>query len=440
MISKEIEEKIIDSDYQGKSKEINAKINGVSEGTVFNVVKEHERAIGKADREAYRRLAKNADKKNVSFEQIHKCIKINSFLEKNNLGFDDVEKLFPLFSKLQNEKNLPELLENADLLMTIKQTTGQSYDQTVKEHKKKIEELPKLTEQELAKKKIIKDLDVQYETNLKRNNLTADTISRHIRTKANLAKYGVSAEESPQLAARVFNEIELLGYNSRKIVQFLNEAETLNDYAQKARSETRKHEEKRDIAKKSLRGEEETLELAKSLTPEYFSDVKKVMDIQEMGFKTEDLLNVAKNIHKNGFTVDEFVKILDNFETIHSFIDSIIATKESLEEQEESLSLNVDSLEHEKTSLEEINKKLGIEFIEKSTKLKDLFNGLKVTGPLREIYSNSGNPLKVISINVIYLNNLKNWVKTHIPNSNSIVDKIEETIKLFDKVIPRVVA
>jgi len=438
LISKEKRDKIIDSDYQGKSKEEIARINDVAPSSVFNVTKEHEKDIGKADREAIRRLAKNVNKHKIPFEKIHKGVKINAFLENNNLNFEEIENIFSLISKLKKEKDLPELLENADMLMTIKQNTGQSYNQTVQEHQKKIDEIPKLTEQESIKKKSIKNLDIQYDTSLKRNNLTAEVISRYLRTKTNLAKYGVSTEDSPEVAARVFNEIELLGYNPKKLVQILKEADTLNDYVQKARSETNNLEEKRDITKENLRIEEESLDLAKSLMPEYMSNVKKVMDIQEMGFKTEDLLNVAKTIHKNGFTVDEFIKILDNFETINSFMDSIIGTKESLEELKESLSLKVNSLNHEKTSLEEINKRLDSEAIEKYTKLKDLFYALKVTGPLREIYSNSGDPMKVMQYSVIFLNEFKHWIKVHIPNPNSIIDKIEDTVKLLEKVMVRI--
>ena len=438
LISEEKKEEIIDLDYQVKSKEEISEITGVSTGTVFNVVKEHERDIGKANREAYRRLAKNADKNNVSFEQIHKGIKINSLLEKYGLGSDDADKLFSRLSKLQTIHNPSELLENADKLMTINQTTGQSYDQTIQEYAEKSNEIPKLVELESIKKKNIKNLDIQYETSLKRNNLTQDAISGYIRTKTNLAKYGVSAENSPQLAAKVFHEIELLGYDPKKLVRILQESNSLNDYVQKARSETNNLEKNRDIIKENLRIEEESLDLAKSLMPEYMSDVKKVMDIQEMGFKIEDLLNVAKTLHKNGFTVDEFIKILDNFETINSFMDSIIGTKESLEELKGSLSLKVNSLNHEKTSLEEINKRLDSEAIEKYTKLKELFNDLKVTGPLREIYSNSGDPMKVMQYSIIFLNEFKHWIKVHIPNPNSIIDKIEETVKLLEKVMIRV--
>ncbi len=438
LISEEKKEEIINLDYQVKSKEEISEIAGVSTGTVFNVVKEHERDIGKANREAYRRLAKNVDKNNVSFEQIHKGIKINFLLEKYGLGSDDADKLFSRLSKLQTIHNPSELLENADKLMTINQTTGQSYDQTIQEYAEKSNEVPKLTQLESIKKKNIKNLDIQYENSLKRNNLTAEAISRYLRTKTNLAKYGVSAEDSPEVAARVFNEIELLGYNPKKLVQILKEVDTLNDYAQKARTETNKLEEKRVITKENLRIEEESLDLAKSLMPEYMSDVKKIMDIQEMGFKTEDLLNVAKTIHKNGFTADEFIKILDNFETINSFMDSIIATKESLEELKESLSLKVNSLKHETTSLEEINKKLDSEAIEKYSKLQELLYALRITGPLREIYSNSGEPMKVIQCSVIFLNEFKHWIKVHIPNPNSINDKIEETVKLLEKVMIRI--
>lgn len=438
LISEEKKEEIINLDYQVKSKEEISEITGVSTGTVFNVIKEHEKDIGKANREAIRLLAKNVNKHKIPFEKIHKGVKINAFLENNNLNSEDVEKIFSLISKLKKEKDLPELLKNADLLTTIKQTTGQSYDQTIQEYAEKSNELPKLTEQESIKKKNIKNLDIQYESNLKRNNLTEDFISGYIRTKTNLAKYGVSAEDSPEVAARVFNEVELLGYNPKKLVQILKEVDTLNDYAQKARSETNKLEEKRDITKENLRIEEGSLDFAKSLMPEYMSNVKKVMDIQEMGFKTEDLLNVAKTIHKNGFTADEFIKILDNFETINSFIDSIIVTKESLQEQTDLLSLKVNSLRQEKTSLEEINRRLDSEAIEKYTKLKELFYALKVTGPLREIYSNSGEPMKVIQCSVIFLNEFKHWIKVHIPNPNSINDKIEETVKLLEKVMIRI--
>ena len=67
MITPEKKDEIIDLDYQGKSKEEISEISGVSTGTVFNVVKEHEQEIGKGDRESLRRLAKFADKKKIPF-------------------------------------------------------------------------------------------------------------------------------------------------------------------------------------------------------------------------------------------------------------------------------------------------------------------------------------------------------------------------------------
>ena len=437
LISEEKKDEIIDLDYQAKSKETISEITGVSTGTVFNVIKEHERDIGKANREAYRRLAKNADKSNVSFEQIHNGIKINSLLEKHGLGIDAVDNFFSILSKLQPVHNLPELLENAEQLMTINQTTGQSYDQTIQEYAEKSNELPLLTEQELIKKKNIKNLDIQYETRLKRNNLTEDDISRNNITKTNLAKYGVSAENSPQLAARVFHEIELLGYNPRKLVQFLKEADSLNDHAQTARSKKAKLEEDLVLFKEKTREELETLDLAKSFLSSYMGDIKKVTDIQEIGFETEDLLNIAKTIHKNGFTVDEFIKILDNFDDISSFIDSIITTKDSLKDDADSLSSKVNSLNQEKISLEEINKKLDSDVIDKFTKFKKEFSTFKITGPMREIYTNSGDTRAVITSSVIYLHDLQQWIEIYIRDS-TIIFKIEDTKKILEKVLTRV--
>ena len=94
LISEEKKEEIINLDYQVKSKEEISVITGVSTGTVFNVIKEHERDIGKANREAIRLLAKNVNKHKIPFEKIHKGVKINAFLENNNLNSEDVEKIF----------------------------------------------------------------------------------------------------------------------------------------------------------------------------------------------------------------------------------------------------------------------------------------------------------------------------------------------------------
>ena len=100
MISEEIKEKIIDLDYLGISKEKIAKMLEVSKGTVFNVVIEHEREIGKANRDAIRRLANNANKNNISFEQIHKGVKINTFLEKKSGPMAQRQKKAPFFFTL----------------------------------------------------------------------------------------------------------------------------------------------------------------------------------------------------------------------------------------------------------------------------------------------------------------------------------------------------
>ena len=439
-MSEETKESIIDWYYQGKIKDDNADFHAVSTGTVFNIIKEHEEQIGKNDRESIRTLAKLVKKNNISYEQISRGIKTNSILDKNNLKFENIENIFSLFSKVTKQKDLSELLEQADLLMTINKTTGQSFVEIVSEHQEKSQELPKLIEHESIKKNNIKQLDVNYEKNLQRNNLTEDIISRYTRTKANLAKFGVFIENSPEAAARVLNEIEILGNNPRKLVQFLNESDSLNDYAQKLKSEIRILQEKRDLAKKEAKEEQETLDFAKSEFFQYMADLKSVTDIEELGFKTEDLLNVGKIVHKNGFTLDEFVKILDNFEDVHSFIDSLIVTKETLVEQLDSLSTKVDSLGQEKISLEEIKKKLDFEIMEKVSKIKEDIAAFDGTGPLREVYSNSGNPIAVITSTIIFLNALKRWVNLHISNPHSIEYKIDDTRKILEKVMTRVAA
>ena len=46
--------------------------------------------------------------------------------------------------------------------------------------------------------------------------------------------------------------------------------------------------------------------------------------------------------------------------------------------------------------------------------------------------------MKVIQFSVIFLNEFKPWIKVHIPNPNSIINKMDETIKLLEKVMVRV--
>jgi len=440
LISKETREKIIDADYDGKSKEDNARKNNVSRTSVLNVVKEHEREIGKGERTSYRRVAKYVDKHNLSYEQIHHGIKTNSILKKYNLDDENMDKLFSRFSKLQNVQNLPELLEYADLLTTIAEKTGKSYDEIVEEYQEKTEEIPKLVHLESSKRINIETLEVQYQDKLKRNNLNEEKISQYNHSKANLAKYGISIEDSPQLAARVFHDAELLGYDPRKLVKILQEDDSLNDHTKKVRYEIQRLEEYLYRLKKQVKEEQEALTFAKSFLSSYMQDIKRVIDIQDMGYKTEDLVKVAAIIHKNGFTIDEFVKILDSFEDISSFIDSLVVTIDSLEEQIDSLSSKVGSLKQEKESLEEIKKELETSVLPKIAKIKEERTSLYTTAPLMAIYSNSGDPMKVIPINIAYQNALKEWSKTHLPDSNQIVRTIEELVKAFEKAMTGVAA
>ncbi len=438
MITPEKKDEIIDWDYQGKSKEDISDISKVSTGTVFNVIKEHEQEIGKGNRESIRRLAKFVDKKKIPFEQISNGVKIYSLLKKyKNV---DAEKIFSLISKIDKEKNPQDLLENASHLMEINEKSGKSYLQTVKEHEQKTQDLARINKLRQIKSAEIEDLDNQYEIKLKRNDVTANDLSEYNQTKAELRKYGLSIEESPKKSASVLQEIGRLEHNPRKIVRILDEFETLNEHIQKTRSEKAKLEEDRDLVKNEANEAQETLELAQSLLSSDMKDIKKIDDIRLMGFEPEDLLNMGKFIQKNGFSIPEFIKILETFEDVHSTIDSLIATKESIEEQKDSLSVQIDSLRQEKVSLEEKNNVLDNDVIRKVAKIKEDFTTFKVTGPLREVYSNSGDVMTVITSTVIYLNNLKRWFNVHITNPHSIVSKIDETIKLLEKVMTRVAA
>lgn len=438
MITTEKKDEIIDLDYQGKSKEEISEISGVSTGTVFNVVKEHEQEIGKGDRESLRRLAKFVDKKKIPFDKISNGVKIYSLLKKyKNV---DAEKIFSLISKIDKEKNPQDLLENASHLMEINEKSGKSYLQTVKEHEQKTQDLARINKLTQIKSAEIEDLDNQYEIKLKRNDVTANDLSEYNQTKAELRKYGLSIEESPKKSASVLQEIGRLEHNPRKIVRILDESETLNEHIQKKLAIKNKVEEYLILVQNQLKKEKEALEFAKSSFASFVDDIIKVEKIQKNGFKTDDLITVANVIKKNGFTVNEFVKILNNFEDITAFMDGLIATKDSIVEEKNSLSENVDHLTKEKTSLKKINEKLSNVVMAKITKINQDCSTLVATNPIRELYTNSGNPFAVVSITVVFLKQFKEWLEIHIPNPSSIIFKIEDTIKLLEKVMPKIAA
>jgi len=429
LITPEKKDEIIDGDYQGKSKEDISDISKVSTGTVFNVVKEHEQEIGKGNRESIRRLAKFVDKKKIPFEQISNGVKIYSLLKKyKNV---DAEKIFSLISKIDKEKNPQDLLEHASHLMEIN---------TVKEHEQKSQDLARLTKLTSIKSAELKNLDSQYEAKLKRNDVTANDLSEYNQTKAELRKYGLSIEESPKKSALVLQEIGRLEHNPRKIVRILDESETLNEHIQKKMAIKNKVEEQLILVQDQLKEAKEALDSIQSSFRSFIDDIIKVEEIQNKGFETDDLIAVADAIQKNGFTVNEFLKILNNFEDITTFMDGLIATKDFLVEEKNSLSLTVDHLKQEKISLKGINEKLSNVVMAKITKINQDCSTLVATNPIRELYTNSGNPFAVVTITVTFLKKFKEWLEIHIPNPSSIIFKIEDTIKLLEKVMPKIAA
>jgi len=438
LITPEKKDEIIDGDYQGKSKEDISDISKVSTGTVFNVVKEHEQEIGKGNRESIRRLAKFVDKKKIPFEQISNGVKIYSLLKKyKNV---DAEKIFSLISKIDKEKNPQDLLEHASHLMEINKESGKSYLQTVKEHEQKSQDLARLTKLTSIKSAELKNLDSQYEAKLKRNDVTANDLSEYNQTKAELRKYGLSIEESPKKSALVLQEIGRLEHNPRKIVRILDESETLNEHIQKKMAIKNKVEEQLILVQDQLKEAKEALDSIQSSFRSFIDDIIKVEEIQNKGFETDDLIAVADAIQKNGFTVNEFLKILNNFEDITTFMDGLIATKDFLVEEKNSLSLTVDHLKQEKISLKGINEKLSNVVMAKITKINQDCSTLVATNPIRELYTNSGNPFAVVTITVTFLKKFKEWLEIHIPNPSSIIFKIEDTIKLLEKVMPKIAA
>lgn len=433
MISNDTREKIIDADYAGKSKEDNGRINGVSPTTVLNVVKEHEHGIGKGNRECYRRVAKNANKHNLGWNEIHGGVKASILLNKHNLNPDKLDEFLSKFSNLQNISNLDGLMENADLLVSLNQETGKPYDEIVKEHKEKINEIPKLTQIESSKAKNIENLNEEYHDKLKRNNQSEEKISQYNQSKTDLAKYGVSIEKFPRLAARVFHEVELLGYNPRKLVKILREDDSVNDHTKRKKAEIQRLEKYLNGLKKQVKEETGTLEFAKSSLSEYMEDIKRVTDIKKLGYKVEDFVPLAKIIHKNCLTIDEFTKILEIFERVTLLIDSLIITKDSLEEDIDSISLKVASLKTEKKSLEGINLELETSVISKIEKIKEQRGTLKATAPFCAIFSNNGKPTEIIPIGASFLKAYIESIKASIPECSDVVAKLEEAIKLLEK-------
>lgn len=152
------------------------------------------------------------------------------------------------------------------------------------------------------------------------------------------------------------------------------------------------------------------------------------------------MITVANVIKKNGFTVNEFIKILNNLDGITAFMDGLIATKESLVEEENSLSSNVTRLTQEQISLKEINEKLLNVVMTKITKINQDCSTLVATNPIREIYTNSGNTFAVVTVTVTFLKKFKEWLEIHVPNSSSIISKIEDIIKLLEKMMPKIAA
>ncbi len=354
--------------YLGNTRDEIAKLTGLGQGTVSNILHEFETEIGKQEFEAIKIHGKLLRKNNISPQESLTGLRFHRML-KDHVSEVDLDRfLASCVECLGYDGDLPNLVNRAVRLIQLESSLGIPVEKIPHYYQEMASQIPILKDQITNLKNQKAESQTSLANTLDKNKVTLFSLDQFARTKQSLARLGITIDDLIQYE-NALGEISRLGFDPKRITEKIEQISNLDECIK-------------------------ALQVTKSnLDQSLLSD---------------------KNEH---------VKLTATFEK----------SIQMLSKQRNFLVVEIESLTKKKGQLELSLKELEAKIIQKLSSAQERIKKLESTDPLRMIYNKDGKPFLVIPVLLIFLDELKTWLKQNVESNFTINRRIDDVISELQK-------
>ncbi len=371
-ISNELKLKVVSLYYLGNNRDEIAKLTGLGQGTVSNILHEFENEIGKQEFEAIKIHGKLLRKNNISPQESLKGLRFHRMLKDHVLEEDLDQFLASCFECLDYDGDLPSLVTATVRLIHLEDSLGMHVEKILHHYQEMASQIPILKDQITNLKNQKTESQTNLTNTLDKNKVTLFGLDQFARTKQSLVRLGIPIDDLVQYE-NVLSEITRLGFDPKRIIEKIEQVSNLEEYIK-------------------------TLQITKN--------------------NLDQVILSDKNEH---------VKLASTFEK----------SIQMLSKQRNFLEIEIESLTKKKGQLELSLKEVETKIIQKLASAHEQIKKLENTDPLRMIYDKNGKPYLVIPTLIIFLDELKTWLKQNIESNFTINRRIDDVISELQKALKK---
>lgn len=367
-ISSELKLKVISLYYLGNTRDEIAKLTGLGQGTVSNILHEFKTEIGKQEFEAIKIHAKFLRKNNISPQESLTGLRFHRMLN-DHVSEGDLDRfLASCFECLGYDGDLPNLVNKAMRLIHLESSLGMPVEKIPHYYQEMASQIPILKDQITNLKNQKAESQTNLANTLNKNKVTLFALDQFVVAKQSLARLGIPIDDLIQYE-NTLGEISRLGFDPKRITEKIEQISNLDECI-------------------------------------------KALQITKTSLDQSILSN--KNEH---------MKLTSTFEK----------SIQMLSKQRNFLEIEIENLTKKKEQLELSLKELETKIIQKLSFVQEQIKKLESTDPLRMIYDKDGKLYLVIPALMIFLDELKTWLKQNVESSFTINRRIDDVISELKK-------
>jgi len=429
IISPEMKFKAFSLFYCGHSRDEIAETLGLGKGTVSKYLEEFRKEIGNPTCETIKTWGRFLRTHQIVHEDALTGIRISKLIGRYDVKEDDLNSIFEKISAIiSGENEATELLVAANQLLAIKRKTGKSYQKTLSEYEKLSESIPVLENNKHDLESSIKRLYEEQKKALELHKTTKEDLRQFTFIKPQFEKIGLKLTELPKYYSALV-EIKRQGYDATKLLNYLQEVGNLEKRIETCKKVLADYTNKIQNTKKDLKSVLEKLSQLKLEYKQFLEAINIILEFRRNQQDPTTVIQWNKILQQNGLTVVQFDKKLRNYNGLLEYLRKLKEKILSSEQQKDALQISVTNLRNENQELSALISKAETELEDKIKHVKKEIEHLEATNPLRLVYDSRGEPHKVFSTTIIFLEKLKGLLEKKNIRKSSLTHTIDRLIK-----------
>jgi len=244
-VSPQVENCIIRSYFEGKSRDETAEFCGSSGGKVSSDWREFETKIGPPGADL-RDLAVKMRKMNLTVGEASRGASVYGLLQKIGVEEEGLETFLKNFynASVRKGKTPETLVDAASRLLEVEEESGLPFEQVLKRAGEKAEELKKTKEELELTKRSLQQLKAEVRSALREQETTKEALESYVKARDDMKAYGIDVDQDLEKAANFLSnakeqdyDVETLVREAKSHVSLMTENATLTKRVESLRNE-----------------------------------------------------------------------------------------------------------------------------------------------------------------------------------------------------------